>query len=455
MALQLRIAELEVQLNARRGNEAPHLSAIMAMSIALLTARETSTIMEFATRSAAQLFPGTSSVLAFLADDEDDYLILVAANGQRVEPVRFKRRQGMPGHAYLAPRPMLLMGPELEEMAGELDDEQCEALEALMGSYPPQSALLAPLRTDEQRIGALVISGGSNAHLFLPRDLPFSQALSSLVAVALAEVIERERGAALQHALAATRTLHAEAEARLSTAEAQLLQSAKLAAVGELSASVAHEINNPLYAARNSLYLVDQDLPPDAPLRVFLDIAQSELARIARIVSRMRDFYRPTRDELELVDLNMLIEETLELVQTHLRRGQITIKQELQVDLPKLTAHADQIRQVLLNLMINACDAMAGGGTLRVCTCTADSGDDASNYAQIEIVDTGQGIPEEHLARVFEPFYTTKAHGTGLGLAISAHIVAQHGGQITVASVPQVGTNFTILLPFNPQEQQL
>lgn len=342
-----------------------------------------------------------------------------------------------------------MVGPELDLAIDELNTDQRAKSERLLQHLPPTCALLAPLRIEGQRLGALVLYGGTDAHLFHPRDIPFIQALADLVAVAITETHQRERTAALQRALDKTQLLHAEAKARLDAAQAQLLQSAKLAAVGELSASVAHEINNPLYAARNSLYLVQQDLPPRAPQRQFLEVAQNELERIARIITRMRDFYRPARAELEPTDVNTLINETVEFTNTHLRHGHVAIVTELAPNLPPLIAHADQIRQVFLNLMLNACDAMPDGGTLRVVTeCTPTSLNNP-NAAQItvRVSDTGTGIAPEHIARIFEPFYTTKPQGTGLGLAISAHIVTQHGGHLTVDSAIGAGSTFTIQLP--------
>lgn len=253
--------------------------------------------------------------------------------------------------------------------------------------------------------------------------------------------MQRERAAQLQADLQTSQTQHAETRAQLNATQAQLLQSAKLAAVGELAASVAHEINNPLYAARNSLYLIDQDLPADSPQRTFLEIAQNELGRISRIITRMRDFYRPSRDELELVDVGAILESTIELVQTHLRHGAVSVEADFAQNLPPVVAHVDQIRQVFLNLMLNACDAMASGGVLRV-TTRASNGN-----VQIDIADTGIGIASDHLEHIFEPFYTTKSSGTGLGLAISCHIVAQHGGHIDVESEVGRGTTFAITLP--------
>jgi two-component system NtrC family sensor kinase len=373
--------------------------------------------------------------------------VLRAASGGATPTLVLPPGQAPSGRAFLAPRAMLMVGPELELALDELTAEQRTALEGLLQQWPPVSALLAPLRIEGQRLGALVLYGGTHAHLFHPRDLPFVQALADLVAVAIAEATQRERAALLQRDLIQTQSLHAEAQARLDTAQAQLLQSAKLAAVGELAASVAHEINNPLYAARNSLYLVEQDIPPDAPQRSFLEIAQNELGRIARIITRMRDFYRPSRAELEPTQMNVLVLETIELTQTHLRHGQVTVVTELAPTLPPIMAHPDQVRQVLLNLMLNACDAMPTGGTLRVVTQDLPAAAGQAAAIVIRVADTGVGIPAQHLPHLFEPFYTTKAQGTGLGLAISAHIVTQHGGHINVESTSGTGTIFTITLP--------
>jgi two-component system NtrC family sensor kinase len=297
-----------------------------------------------------------------------------------------------------------------------------------------------------------MLCGGTHAHLLHPRDLPFVQALADLAAVAIGNQRATERAARLQRDLTTTRTLHAEARAKLDTAQAQLLQSAKLAAVGELAASIAHEINNPLYAARNSLYLVAQDLPENGTQRQFLTIAQDELARIGKIIERMRDFYRPSRQELALTDLGHLIAETIDLVQTHLRHGNVRVELRLAPALPPVVAHADQLRQVFLNLILNACDAMPQGGTLTITSAMLPSDDEGPARVQVEIEDTGEGVPADHLPHLFEPFYTTKPQGTGLGLAISAHIITHHGGTIKVDSKLGEGTVFTVALPLQALE---
>jgi two-component system NtrC family sensor kinase len=436
--------EREAALQQSRAVElSARLSAILSISAALLISRDVDAIVQLVVREAVALFPGTSAAHLFLLNHESGTLVLTASSGKSQ---RYNGR-GLADMANRAPRAMLLVGPELELALDELDEEELDALRSHIPSWPPFSSLLAPMRVESTRIGAIVLYGGVHAHLYHPRDIPFVQALADLTAVAIDEVQQRARAVALQRDLAITQSLHAEAQARLNTAQAQLLQSAKLAAVGELSASVAHEINNPLYAARNSLYLVEQDLAPEAPERAFLTIAQQELSRIAKIITRMRDFYRPTRSELTASNINTILRETLELVQTHLRHGHINAIASLDPELPLLTAHADQLRQVFLNIILNACDAMPRGGDLRVTTQLVQTRPDSPATIGIYLVDTGLGISPEHLPHLFEPFYTTKPQGTGLGLAISAHIITQHGGRITVESTTGQGSTFTILLP--------
>ena len=436
-ALQSRIAQLEAQLaryQSRQMATLEHrLDTLLAICSVLIVTREANSILDLVVRSAVELFPGTSGIMIYLADVYTKQLTLRASTHNANTGVTINPGRGLGGRAFLAPRAMLMIGQELDIALEELDPDRREQLISQLRVWPPTSALTAPLRHEGKRLGALVLYGGVNNHMFHPRDLPFVQALADLVSVAIAESHHRVQAANLQQDLAQT--------------QAQLLQSAKLAAVGELAASVAHEINNPLYAARNSLYLIDQEIPPEASYRPLMDIAQGELSRIARIVTRMSDFYRPTRAELQPTDLNTLITDTLELVQTHIRHGRISVITDLEADLPQVTAHSDQIRQVLLNLMLNACDAMPKGGTLTTRTQLLSSAEDEGEIILMQLADTGNGIAEEHLPHIFEPFYTTKASGTGLGLAISAHIATQHGGRIDVESTVGQGTTFSITLP--------
>ena len=224
--------------------------------------------------------------------------------------------------------------------------------------------------------------------------------------------------------------------------EQQLFESEKLAAVGRLAASIAHEVNNPLEAIKNSLYLMQTNTNTEKTTR-FLEIARKETERVSHIISQMLGFARRT-GEVSWVDVNQLLEETYVLVEKKLKQSGIRAVRELDPKLPQVRARADQLRQVFLNLILNAQQAIEGGGEIRIKT---------SRYEQmlqpsilVQISDTGVGISEDELPRIFEPFYSTRKKGTGLGLWVTHDLVRQHGGRIEVTSEKQRGTTFSITL---------
>jgi PAS domain S-box-containing protein len=237
--------------------------------------------------------------------------------------------------------------------------------------------------------------------------------------------------------------------------EQVLFDTEKLAATGRLAASIAHEINNPLEAVQNSLYLLSRAVPEAAPERSFLDIATRETQRMSRILRQMLGFYRPTTS-MGPTDVNALVLEAETLVAKRLRENGVRIEKELLPDLPQIRASADQLKQVLLNLFLNATEAMPSGGRLIVATHTGGGELEAhsADVVRIDVRDTGTGIGEEAVARIFEPFFSTKMEkGTGLGLWVSHGIVQAHGGTLKVRSRSGQGTTFTITLPIaGPQD---
>jgi PAS domain S-box-containing protein len=237
--------------------------------------------------------------------------------------------------------------------------------------------------------------------------------------------------------------------------EQVLFDTEKLAATGRLAASIAHEINNPLEAVQNSLYLLSRAVPEGAPERSFLDIATRETQRMSRILRQMLGFYRPTTS-MGPTDVNALVLEAETLVAKRLRENGVRIEKELLPTLPLIRASADQLKQVLLNLFLNATEAMPTGGRLIVATQTGGGELDAhsTDVVRVDVRDTGTGIGEEAVARIFEPFFSTKMEkGTGLGLWVSHGIVRAHGGTLKVRSRSGQGTTFTITLPIaGPQD---
>jgi two-component system NtrC family sensor kinase len=239
----------------------------------------------------------------------------------------------------------------------------------------------------------------------------------------------------------------------LARSQAQLIQSEKLAATGKLAASIAHELNNPLQAVQSCVYLVADQTDPDDPNRQYLDIAREELDRMARIVGRMVDFYRPSDEGRIPTDVNALLENVVALVRKRLQQGGIEVDLELVPDLPLIIATGDHLKQVFLNVIINALEAMPQGGRLEMVTRRVSERDARrkapadAGFVEIEFADTGVGIPAEHLNNIFDPFYTTKSKGMGLGLSVSYGIVERHGGQIQVESKVGEGTTFLVRLP--------
>ena len=228
---------------------------------------------------------------------------------------------------------------------------------------------------------------------------------------------------------------------QLEQAQFQLIRTEKLAALGQLAAGVAHEINNPLGTITIYAHILNKTLEADDPRKEDIELIISEANRTKDIVQGLLSFARETKLKPGDTNITDIIEETLSLLVNQALFQNIRIKKNLKDDLPTLFADATQLKQVFLNIMLNAAQAMEGKGTLTINT-THESG-----VITIKIRDTGPGIPPEHVAKLFNPFFTTKEKGTGLGLAISYGIVERHSGQIDVDTEMGKGSTFTITLP--------
>jgi signal transduction histidine kinase/DNA-binding NarL/FixJ family response regulator len=222
----------------------------------------------------------------------------------------------------------------------------------------------------------------------------------------------------------------------------QLIQAEKMAAVGRLTASLAHEINNPLQAVQNSLHLASHHGLDVEQRGRFLAMAQNEVNRLIQIVHRMLDFYRPS-STMRALDVNRPMEDSLAIAGKRLQQSHIKVEARFTPDLPMVKGAANQLTQVFLNLVINAIEAMPDGGTLWVGTAYHAG----AKQVVVALRDSGPGIASEMRNHLFEPFNTSKPTGTGLGLAISYGIIERHSGVIEVESPPGGGTTFIIRLP--------
>jgi two-component system NtrC family sensor kinase len=235
----------------------------------------------------------------------------------------------------------------------------------------------------------------------------------------------------------------------LKATQSQLLQSEKLAAVGKLAATVAHEINNPLTGVYTYIKLMERKIEQGQTgagdfekYRGFLETMRREVERTTAIVQNLLDFTRPKEPIRKQLNLLKVVEESLSLIRNKLSLNNVEVVNVMK-PLPDILADPAHMKQVFINLMINACEAMERGGTLTI------SGDHNAeeNTVTVGVRDTGVGIEVENLARIFDPFFSTKEKGTGLGLSVVNGIVARHNGKVLIDSSPGNGTNIRITLP--------
>jgi len=292
-----------------------------------------------------------------------------------------------------------------------------------------QSELAVPLKVEGRVVGILDIQQ-TPPHRLTDRDLQLITAVADQLAVALQKA-----------------SLYAELHKSLQqeqTVRSQLLQSERLALVGRLLASVSHELNNPLQAIQNALFLLKEEANLSKQGHQDFGIILSETERMAVLIERLRSAYRPVRArDFQPLQLNLLVEDVYALIATHMRHKEIAFEFFPDYELPAVPGISDQIRQVVLNLFLNAIEIMGPGGCLTVQTC----GLLPQKEVLLSIRDTGPGIDPEILPSIFEPFITSKPTGTGLGLTITLDIIHQHRGRIEAENNPQGGAIFKVWLP--------
>lgn len=225
----------------------------------------------------------------------------------------------------------------------------------------------------------------------------------------------------------------------------RMAQAERLATLGELMAGVAHEVRNPLTAIRGYVQILRQQTS-DLIHQEYLSVVLKEIDSINKVIQQLLEFSRPRHSQWQQVSLNALVEETLVLVQTAGVQARVDFISELDNELNPINADRELLKQVLLNILINAVQAISARGKIRIQTWQYSDSQQA-----ISIEDNGCGIDLSLQKKIFDPFFTTKASGTGLGLALSQRIINAHQGDIRVASLPGYGATFTLILPINPQ----
>jgi signal transduction histidine kinase len=295
-------------------------------------------------------------------------------------------------------------------------------------------ALVVPLFMKGDVVGILAVGEKLSGEIFDGDEIELLEMLAGETVIAL-------KNAGLYEDLRARMD-------ELRRAQETLVQSAKLAAIGELAAGVAHEINNPLTVILGNCGLMRQQMSPGSPDHQKISSIETEAYRAGKIVRDLLDFARRREPKREPVALHELLERSTELLHAKLAAGRVEVERVFDVSLPVISGDRDQLTQVFLNLITNAVDAMDNGGRLLLQTGIHQE-EDGRTTVVVSVSDTGHGIAPEHLARIFEPFYTTKAEGrgTGLGLSVSLGIARLHGGSIDVESKPGHGTTLHVKLP--------
>lgn len=312
--------------------------------------------------------------------------------------------------------------------------------------WEARSELCVALKDGENILGVIdVESRQTNA--FTHTDLLAMESLAGILAAVVANANQYQK---LQETIVQLRAAEIEVNARMEAqrvAENKLLQAAKLAAVGEMAAGIAHELNNPLTTVIGFSELIFNDMQAGAPNYDEMGMVLAEARRASGVVRRLLDFSRQGERTRARSDLNEIVYDVVALTQHLIRINDVTLSLALDGELPWTLMDTNLMKQVLLNLVHNALQAMPGGGYLQIATYPALKDD--KKWAVMSVKDSGVGIKPADIERVFEPFFTTRSDrgGTGLGLSVTYGIVADHGGTIEISSEPGKGSTFAVWLP--------
>jgi signal transduction histidine kinase len=308
------------------------------------------------------------------------------------------------------------------------------------------SEMCVALKQGDRILGVIDVES-QRKNAFSQNDLLVLESLAGILSTAISNAEQYQK---LQATVDQLRSAREELQERIAAqrmAESRLIQAAKLAAVGEMAAGIAHELNNPLTTVTGFTELMIEEMPSESPIRTDLDLVLQEAQRARSVVRRLLDFARQSDIMRVRSDVNEIINDVIALVNHLLSTSGVQLITNLPNGLPWIMVDGNQIKQVILNLIHNAIHAMPEGGELHVATSRHKR--ENRDWLTIILTDSGTGIAPENIDRIFEPFFTTrsKVGGTGLGLSVSYGIIADHGGFIEVESELGKGTTFTIWLP--------
>ncbi len=359
----------------------------------------------------------------YILDEEKGFYELYESMGLGEEKIVVHYHKEDPFFRWVEEYKEIFIKEELERYAaGDKDQAVIERMDQM------ESEICIPLVTKQKLIGVINLGMKSGGGMYTHEDLDLLATLANQATIA----VENAR-------------LYED----ISRAKVQMQRADRLASLGTLTAGLAHEIRNPLVAIKTFTQLLPERFDDDEFRDHFLHVTAGEVDRISSLVNELLEFARPSQPNLNQEDLNQIMEKMLLLVASASHEKNLEIVRDFHQSLPPVVLDKEQIKQVFLNILLNAIDATSENGTITVGTKLVKK-NGYQDAVKIMVRDTGEGIPKEDLERIFTPFFTTKHQGNGLGLAISHQIVQEHHGSIEVESEESKGTTFCVTLSVNP-----
>jgi ammonium transporter, Amt family len=383
---------------------------------------------------------GFDRVRLYLLDEEKRQLFCRVAVGVEREKIQnltlpYDREDNMVSRAIMEGRPFIVEDASRDPRVN-LD---------LISFLDVKSFAVVPLLSREKVLGGIAADNLISQTLITEKKVKSLMIFANQAALALENALMYEE---LKTFSSKLEDRVRKASARLEETQRQLFQSEKLAALGKLSAGIAHEIRNPLTSIKILIHSLADEMATEASREKDLAVIEAAIGQVNNIIKQFLDFARPRPPSPEPMDVRAVLEETLALLVYEMDAQRVSLERNYGPDLPPVPMDREQMKQVFLNLLLNAIQAMEGGGAVKIHTrLKPHRGDGKDRFAEIAIRDSGPGMPPEIRDKIFEPFFSTKEEGIGLGLPIAQRIVEEHGGEIRVESSPGEGTTFSVILP--------
>ena len=360
----------------------------------------------------------------FIFNEEKDAFLLCDARGLEGYTIANSYRKDDQFFKLLERRREITIREELERYQHNPDMQTIYQMMTRMGAET-----CIPLIAKQRLIGIINLGIKGNKKMYTHEDLELLTTLANSATIGI-------ENAQLYENMKNTKKI--------------MLRADRLASLGTLAAGLAHEIRNPLVAIKTFTQLLPERFDDEEFRNYFTTVAAGEIDRISTLITELLEFSRPSGPFFQQENLNDILDKMITLIKTEAKQKELTIEATLADDLPTVTVDKEQMKQVFINILLNAIQATPEKGTILVETRKIVKSNGGPGFVQVEISDTGIGIPEEELDKIFTPFFTTRAKGSGLGLAISHQIIQEHEGTIDVKSVEKKGTTFIINLPTNP-----